>query len=147
MKRYISTKLVEAEQMNFGEYMKDNHEWRNFEMKGYKIINPDFSTSWCPKDLFEKYAVELNINTKLPNKISIGERMVNKFIKEKHIWTLGEKTTMVRVVLKNGFEIIESSSCVDKSNYDEEIGTEICLKKIEDKIWYLLGFLLQTAIG
>ena len=28
---------------------------------------------------------------------------------------------------------------------DEKIGAEVCLKKIKDKIWFLLGFLLQTA--
>ncbi|MDU2660038.1 MAG: Gp49 family protein, partial [Clostridioides difficile] len=44
-----------------------------------------------------------------------------------------------------GFEIVESTGCVDKANYSEDIGAEICLNKIKDKIWYLLGFLLQTA--
>jgi len=53
----------------------------------------------------------------------------------------------VRVTLVNGFEIIESSACVDKRNYLESIGAEICLEKIKDKIWFLLGFLLQTAVG
>ena len=43
-------------------------------------------------------------------------------------------------VLRNGFEIIETSTCVDA-----QLGEEICMKKIKDKIWYLLGFLLQTA--
>ena len=52
---------------------------------------------------------------------------------------------MVRCVLVNGFEIVESSACVDPLNYNERMGTEICMEKIKDKIWYLLGFLLQTA--
>ncbi|MSS89687.1 hypothetical protein FYJ45_27295, partial [Eisenbergiella tayi] len=30
-------------------------------------------------------------------------------------------------------------------NYSEELGAEICMGKIKDKIWELLGFLLQTA--
>lgn len=50
-----------------------------------------------------------------------------------------------QVVLVNGFEIIESSACVDATNYSEEIGAECCMERIKDKIWYLLGFLLQTA--
>lgn len=30
-------------------------------------------------------------------------------------------------------------------NYSEEIGQEACMEKIRDRIWNLLGFLLQTA--
>ena len=61
--------------------------------------------------------------------------------------TLGKKTTVVRAVLQNGFEIVESSSCVSPENYDEIVGRNICLEKIKDKIWTLLGFLLQTAVN
>ena len=93
----------------------------------------------------ESNILEVEDNPKLPSGVSIGPKMVENFIKEKHISTIGDKTTLVRVVLKNGFEIIESSSCVDKDNYNEEIGAECCMKKIKDKIWMLLGFLLQTA--
>ena len=59
--------------------------------------------------------------------------------------TLGDKTTVVRCVLRNGFEIVESSSCVDPKNYSEEYGAEICMERIKNKIWELLGFLIQTA--
>ena len=46
----------------------------------------------------------------------------------------------------NGFEIVESSSCVSAENYDETLGVQICMEHIKDKIWMLLGFLLQTAV-
>ena len=26
------------------------------------------------------------------------------------------------------------------------MGAEICMEKIKDKVWFLLGFLLQTAV-
>ena len=55
----------------------------------------------------------------------------------------GKPTTYVCVKMKNGFTVRESTTCVDPSNYDEEIGKKICLKKIEDKIWFLLGYSLQ----
>lgn len=93
----------------------------------------------------ESNIIEVEDNPKLPSGVSIGPKMVEDFIKEKHISTIGDKTTLVRVVLKNGFEVIESSACVDKANYNEEIGAECCMNKIKDKIWMLLGFLLQTA--
>lgn len=58
----------------------------------------------------------------------------------------GKPTTYVCVKMKNGFTVRESTTCVDPSNYDEEIGKEICLKKIEDKIWFLLGYSLQEKL-
>lgn len=59
---------------------------------------------------------------------------------------MGDKTTVVRAVLRNGFEIVESSACVSAENYDEALGAQICMKHIKDKVWMLLGFLLQTAV-
>jgi hypothetical protein len=55
--------------------------------------------------------------------------------------------TYVTVRMLNGFTLRESTTCVDPANYDEEIGKQICLKKIEDKIWYLLGYALQDKIA
>lgn len=72
--------------------------------------------------------------------------MVEDFIRETWTETLGEKTTVVRAVLRNGFEIVESSSCVSPENYDEAMGRDICLERIREKVWELLGFLLQTAV-
>ena len=72
--------------------------------------------------------------------------MVDDFIAHTEVQTLGDNTTVVRAVLRNGFEIVESSSCVSKENYSVDLGTQICMKKIKDKIWFLLGFLLQTAV-
>lgn len=54
--------------------------------------------------------------------------------------------TVVAVKMKNGFTIIDSTTCVDPANYSEEIGKEICLEHIEDKIWKLLGYQLQEDV-
>lgn len=54
--------------------------------------------------------------------------------------------TYVTVRMKNGFTIRESTTCVDPNNYSEEIGKQICLEKIEDKIWFLLGYALQDKL-
>lgn len=55
----------------------------------------------------------------------------------------GKPCTYVTVRMKNGFTLRESTTCVDPANYNEEIGKQICLKKIEDKVWFLLGYALQ----
>lgn len=48
--------------------------------------------------------------------------------------------------MKNGFTLRESTTCVDPENYNEEIGKEICLKRLEDKVWLLLGYQLQEEL-
>jgi hypothetical protein len=143
MNKYIGFKLIEAEFIpknqifEKGKYGKD----------GYKVKYPDGYVSWSPKDVFEKAYLKVTPNPKLKSNVSISQNMVDEFIKDVQVSTIGDKTTLVRVTLVNGFEIVESSACVDKENYSEEIGGEVCLKKVKDKIWYLLGFLLQTAVG
>lgn len=52
----------------------------------------------------------------------------------------------VVVRMKNGFTLQEASTCVDPNNYSEDIGREICLEKIKDKVWFLLGYQLQEDI-
>lgn len=60
--------------------------------------------------------------------------------------TVYDKVTIVSCKLPNGFVITESSGAVDKSNYDESIGKEICMKRIEDKLWELEGYALAKAL-
>lgn len=55
--------------------------------------------------------------------------------------------TFVEVRMKNGFTVRETTTCVNPANYNEEIGKEICLKRIEDKIWLLLGYALQDRLA
>lgn len=55
--------------------------------------------------------------------------------------------TFVDVRMLNGFTIRESTTYVDPANYDEEIGKQVCLKRIEEKIWMLLGYEKQCEIS
>lgn len=83
-------------------------------------------------------------------KNTVTQEQVDSAITEKNIQTIelvGKKHTLVAVKLANGFTIIETTTCVDPANYSEEIGAEICLKKIKDKIWMLEGYALQTKLA
>lgn len=141
MNKYIGFKIVEA------EFIPKNQifEKGKYGEDGYKVVYPDGYVSWSPKDVFENAYLKVTPNPKLKSDVSISQEMVDEFIKDVQVSTIGDKTTLVRATLVNGFELVESSACVDKTNYDEKIGGEICLKKIKDKVWFLLGFLLQTA--
>ena len=149
MKKYIGTKLVQARPMTRGAYNRyrgwENPADENPEDEGYLIQYPDGYVSWSPKGMFDHSYLEVDDNPQLPSGVSIGPGMVEAFIDQVEGMKLGERTTVVRCILKNGFELVESSACVDPRNYSEEIGQEACMEKIRDRIWNLLGFLLQTA--
>lgn len=80
---------------------------------------------------------------------TITQAMVTALIASSLIETvkLGEKTTVVSCTLPNGFVLVESSSCVDPENYDEEIGKKICMDRITNKIWAFEGYRLQCELA
>lgn len=140
MEMYIGTKLVEA--------VPAIRKSGGVEEDGYKVRYADGYESWSPKDVFERSYLKLTVNPELrTKKPSISQEMVDDFIVAKEVSTLGDKVTVVRATLRNGFELVESSACVSPENYDEKLGAEICLEKIKDKVWFLLGFLLQTGVN
>lgn len=82
-------------------------------------------------------------------KNSVTQEDVDNSIAGVQVKTLddfGKPTTYVAVVLKNGFTMREATTCVDPENYDEKVGADICLKRIKDKIWFLLGYQLQEEL-
>lgn len=158
MRQYIGTKLIEAEPAyrasdGLGHIIITDGPAKVFPNyssveDGYRVRYPDGYESWSPKDVFERAYLPLDTNDELGTSApSIGAKMVDDFISEIHTETMGEKTTVVRAVLRNGFEIVEASACVSKENYSEPVGRDICLGKIRDQVWKLLGFLLQTAVN
>lgn len=151
MKTYIGTKIIRAEPaLRVGGEIISPHDILPKDAsveEGYWVRYPDGYESWSPKGVFEKAYLPLIVNPELKTEApSVSQQMVDDFIVETWTTTLGDKTTVVRAMLRNGFEIVESSACVSAENYDETMGHVICMKKIKDKVWFLLGFLLQTAV-
>ena len=140
MKKFIGFKMIQAKEMTENEWythktgLPVNAEYTKEEKEGYLVEYEGGYQSWSPKEVFEKAYMQVS------EKNTITQENVDSFIKEIKIVTIGEKTTLAVATLINGFEIIESSSCVDV-----ELGPEICVARIKNKIWELLGFLLQTA--
>jgi hypothetical protein len=149
MNRYIGTKLIEAKEMNLGDYNKLKGwpipENEDPKTEGYMVKYSDDYISWSPKDVFEKSYLKVEDNPNLPSGVSIGPKMVEDFIVDYEVFTKKDKITIVIATLVNGFTIVESSACVDPKNYNEKIGAEICKERIKNQVWNHLGFLLQTA--
>lgn len=59
---------------------------------------------------------------------------------------MGIKSTVVCAQLPNGFEIRESSGCVDPGNYDHALGVAICKRRLADQVWMLEGYRLQCEL-
>lgn len=158
MKQYIGTKMIQAEpafrvsgESFSGMIVTEGNDFPSDATvceQGYRVQYPDGYVSWSPKEVFEKAYLPLDVNHNLKtNAPSISQQMVDDFIASHETMTLSGKCTVVRAVLRNGFAIVESSECVSAENYDEKMGEEICMERIKNKIWMLLGFLLQTAVG
>jgi hypothetical protein len=62
------------------------------------------------------------------------------------VFKMFDKCTVVVCKLPNGFIITESSACVDPANFDAQLGYEICMSRIENKIWELEGYALQKKV-
>lgn len=78
--------------------------------------------------------------------VAVTPEEVQAFVKDVKTAKMGDKTTVVQVTLLNGFEIVETASCVDPSRYDEKVGTEIAFARAQGKIWEYLGFLKQHQL-
>lgn len=84
----------------------------------------------------------------MKNKVTIEDVKANmQDVLVRTVVEFDKPCTYVTVRMLNGFTVRESTTCVDPSNYDEKIGAKICLEKIEDKIWLLLGYELQSQIA
>lgn len=108
---------------------------------GYAVKYEDGYTSWSPADVFEKSY--FRISDIEGN--SLTESDITRFFDTVEAKKMGEKTTVTKATLINGFEMVDGSSCVEPKNYNEELGTKICVERIRDKVWMLLGFVLQWA--
>jgi hypothetical protein len=78
---------------------------------------------------------------------TVTQQQIDDLIKNAEVrtYTAFDKCTVVLVQLKNGFILTESSACVDPMNYDEDMGYEICMERIKNKLWELEGYVLQKT--
>lgn len=78
----------------------------------------------------------------------VREKDIKKILElsEVRVETVFDKCTNVIVKLPNGFVLSASSGAVDIENYNERLGVECCMKKIEDELWKLEGYALAKKL-
>lgn len=140
------------------------------QFKIFKTIIADVDEMFTVKDVFEKSICISNENTTitvdndtfvehfekhvepveelLDVELVVADDWVAEIIENSEIIvdTVFDKCTVVSCKLPNGFVIVEYSTCVDPNNYDVDMGIEICIDKIANKIWELEGYLMQCAM-
>jgi len=142
MKKYIGVKAVEAKPMRLVE--AEDLLQRKIgpgNPQGYLVRYPDGYESWSPKKVFDDAYMEVGPNN------TIIEQNVNDFIKSYEVTQWGDKTTVVHATLANGFIVSDSSSCVDPANFNLDIGASVCKDRIRNKVWAMLGFVLQCGVS
>ena len=78
----------------------------------------------------------------------VREEYIKKMLElsDVKVETVFNKCTNVIVKLPNGFVLSASSGAVDIENYNERLGVEGCMKKIEDELWKLEGYTLAQRL-
>ena len=100
------------------------------------------------EDEFGKYFKYYDEPVKKPTKNRVTSDMVDELIDNSEVIvdTLFDNCTMVALRLPNSFVIVETSACVDPDNYSEEIGFDICMERIRNKVWELEGYKLCNEL-
>lgn len=99
-------------------------------------------------DEFGKYFKIYDEPIKKPTKNRVTSDMVDELIDNSEVIvdTLFDNCTMVALRLPNSFVIVETSACVDPDNYSEEIGFDICMERIRNKVYELEGYKLCNEL-
>lgn len=128
-KPYIGVKLIHAYPCE---------KWiAGLKHEGYAVKYADSYESWSPKAAFE--AAYFGISTEN----SITPLEIERFMGTVTADRIDPKTCLVKAEHLSGFVQYNPSSCVDPNNYSEEMGKKVGVKKIQDGLWFALGFVLQ----
>ena len=140
MKNYIGIKLLQAEPMTDNTFRAlKNKPLVAEDSEGYLVQYSDSYESWSPKDVFEAAYLPMVDGSK------ITPSEINDLCASISTSKVDDKTTLVKATLTTGFVDYATSSCVAPENYDETIGRQIAGKRIEEKVWFAMGFILQWA--
>lgn len=142
MQKAIGVKLVEFKPMTEFDFRfsKGHVITAEDNRDGYLVRYEDGYESWSPKDTFDAAYLPLT-----GDGTQIDQGVVNQFMGKVTACRIDAKTTLATAETLTGFVCHEVSSCVDPKNFNMDTGTIICRKRIADKLWGHLGFVLQWA--
>lgn len=110
-------------------------------IKGHVYYFKNGKKKWMADQITNDYLDIADQASNIVTENDVKENMEN--IKVKTMFEFGQIITYVMVKMKNGFILTESSICNNIERYDENVAKKNCLKKIKDKIWFLLRYQMQ----
>lgn len=72
--------------------------------------------------------------------------LLNEWVMSQESARIGRKTTVVCLTMKNGYEVIGLSACVNPEQYDEQIGIYWATKDALNKLDPIIGYLMQEQL-
>lgn len=137
-----NVKQIEGAPVKVGEMCEVTHIYDNGNIQ-FKFGG--FHMGVMTQKEYEEYFKKVEVVEEAP---VVSADRVNWIIEnmEIEVTTMFDKCTVVSAKLPNGFVITESSACVSPENYSQDMGVDICIDKIVDKIWELEGYLLQETL-
>lgn len=99
--------------------------------------------SVMPVDLFSKHFLQID------NATTVSASDLDRFLGKAWISSKqhDSKTIVSTFSVLEDFNFYETSSCVDFTKYDEVVGQQNCVKKVRNKLWEFLGFVLAWGKG
>lgn len=93
--------------------------------------------------------IEKEIQDKGLNAPRLNPQMIDDAIisEEYHVFPSGGRMTVCALTLRNGYIVVGESSCVNRENFDKEIGRKIARDNARNKIWALEGYLLRERLS
>ena len=126
--KFMGVKLIDAEAQE-----RDGQP-------GYRVTYPDGYVSWSPMEAFEKAYMPLPEANKIDK--SNVDHMIDTYTYEE--WD--PATMVIKVQTVTGFRLTDSSSSVDPATYEKGQRAYLACRRIEEKLWEHLDFVLQWAM-
>ena len=95
--------------------------------------------------LISKDEFERTFAFRFENGRTITETDVHNLIAGVRFIKLGKNTLLANATLQNGSTLIESYSCLNPADFNEEFAKQFCQQAIYVKVEFLLAFLLQCS--
>lgn len=74
----------------------------------------------------------------------LGEDRINEVCGPAEYYVFpGSKTTVCCLTLRNGFQVVGSSACVDPRNFNEAVGRDLSYQAARNQVGLLEAYLLQ----
>lgn len=82
----------------------------------------------------------------LPGEHITLEYITSRIVQTDFLIVPNTTVTICNIHLDNGFSVRGESACVDKANFNADMGETIAQKDALNKLWPLFGFLLAESI-